>query len=171
MEKLTAQEKTWISQLENKSPAVIMTAIREIGHHGNIRMLPYLFKLMKPSTHEIIRQGIIMLISEIKVQEAAPYVVAALEHAQLGNDFTPLVAACWQSSLDFSEHIPVFIRIFMDGDYQTSVEAFSVIEESIMNASPDMQKKCIKMLDGFSENVSKEKYPLFRELVKVVSGS
>ncbi|MBN1414592.1 MAG: hypothetical protein JW973_05795 [Bacteroidales bacterium] len=170
MEKLTVQEKTWISRLESKNPSVIITTIREIRNHGNIRMLPYLFNLMKPSTHEIIRKSIIMLIGEIKVQKAVSYIVSGLENTHPGNDFTSLVAACWQSGLDFSEYIPVFIKIFMENDYQTSVEAFSVIEESIMNAGPEMQSKCIKILDNLATRISKEKHPLFRELVKVVSG-
>src|SRR4030066_2009074 len=165
MEKLTSQEKKWKSQLECNTPAVITTAIREIGHYGNIRMLPYMFKLMQPTTHEIIRKSIIMLISAIKVQEAASVIIDALEHTELGNDFTSLVAACWQSGLDFSKHIPVFIKIFVERDYQTAIEAFSVIEESIMNATPGMQKSCIKMLDKAASQVSEEKYPLFRELV------
>ncbi len=169
MTKLTPQEKTWISQLESQAPATILTAIREIRHHGNIRMLPYLFRLLQPSTHEAVRKSIIMLVGEIKVQDAAPVIVDALEHTDMGDDFAQMVAACWQSSLDFSHYIPSFIGIFVASDYQTAVEAFSVIEESMINASDAIQKKCIKMLDDVADRVSKEKYPLFRELVKVVS--
>ena len=169
MEKLTPQEKIWIGQLESNEPATILMAIREIRHHGNIRMLPYLFRLLQPSTHEAVRKSIIMLAGEIKVQDAAPVIVDALEHTDMGIDFSQMVAACWQSSLDFSSYIPVFIKIFVEGDYQTAIEAFSVVEESMINASDAMQKKCIKILDDLAEEVSQEKYPLFRELVKVVS--
>jgi len=169
MEKLTPQEKAWIVQLESKTPAVILAAIREIRHHGNIRMLPYLFKLLQPSTHEIVRKGIIMLIGEIKVKDAAAAIVHALEHTDMGDDFTPMVAACWQSGLDFSEYLPTFIKIFTDRDYQAAIEAFSVIEQSMGDASDAMQKKCIKMLDDVAGKVAEEKYPLFKELVKVVS--
>ena len=169
MEKLTPQEKVWIGQLESKTPAMILAAIREIRHHGNMRMLPYLFKLMQPSTHEIVRKGIIMLIGEIKVQDAAAAIVHALDHTDMGEDYTPMVAACWQSGLDFSGYLPSFIRIFADRDYQAAIEAFSVIEQSMGNASDAMQKKCLQMLDDIADKVPKEKYPLFKELVKVVS--
>jgi hypothetical protein len=167
---LTVQEKGWISQLESNNPADVMIAIKEIRHHGNIRILPYLFRLMKPSTHEAIRESILMLISELKTQEAVPVIVSILEQADRGRDFTRLVAACWQSGLNFSGHIPVFIRIFVDCDYQTAVEAFSVIEESIMNVDATIQKSCLQLLQESAARVSKEKYPLYRELVKVVSG-
>ena len=171
MEKLTAQEKGWVSQLESKNPATVMTAIREISHHGNIRMLTYLFRLMKPSTHQAIRESVLMLIGEIKVQDAVPVIVSTLEKADRGGDFNRLVAACWQSSLDFSGHLPAFIRIFVNGDYQPAIEAFSVIEESIMNADSKMQKSCLQLLEKSSSLVSEDKYPLYRELMKVVSAS
>jgi hypothetical protein len=171
MEKLTAQEKDWISQLESHNPAIIMIAIKEIRHHGNVRILPHLFSLMKPSTHEAIRESILMLIGEIKNQDAVPVIVSILKQADQGGDFPRLVAACWQSGLDFSGYIPVFIRIFVEGDYQEAVEAFSVIEESIMNADKRIQKSCLQLLEKYSPRVSEEKYPLYRELVKVVSSA
>jgi hypothetical protein len=171
MEKLTAQEKSWVIRLESNNPATLMTAIKEIRDHGNIRMLPYLFRLMQPSTHQVIRESILMMIGELKTKDAVPVIVGALEKADRGVDFARLVAACWQSSLDFSHHIPVFIRIFIDGDYQTAVEAFSVVEESIMNADSHMQKNCLKILENSANQVSEEKYPLYRELIKVVSAA
>jgi hypothetical protein len=171
MDKLTVQEKELISQLESNNPATVMIAIKEIRHHGNIRMLPYLFRLIQPSTHKIIRESIFMLIGEIKTQDAVPIIVSMLEQADRSVDFFRLVAACWQSDLDFSGHIPVFIRIFVDGDYQTAVEAFSVIEESIINADQGIQRSCLQLLEKTSSQVSEEKYPLFRELIKIVSAA
>ena len=147
-----------------------MIAIKEIRQHGSIRILPYLFRLMKPSTHEAIRESILMLIGELKTQDAVPVIVSSLEQAERGGDFTRLLAACWQSGLDFSNHIPGFIRFFIDGDYQTAVEAFSVIEESIMDADKSIHKSCLQLLEKSAKQVSEDKYPLYKELMKVVSG-
>ena len=170
MSTLTTQEKGWVSQLESNNPAAVMIAIREIRQHGSIRILPYLFRLMKPSTHEAIRESILMLIGELKTREAVPVIVSNLEKTDRGGDFTRLVAACWQSGLDFSSQIPFFIRIFVDGDYQTAVEAFTVIEESIMNADNAIQKSCVQLLEKSEKQVSEDKYLLYKELMKVVSG-
>jgi hypothetical protein len=171
MTALTVQEKGWVSQLESSNQASVMIAIKEISRHGNIRMLPWLFRLMQPSTHPVIRESILMLIGELKTREAVPVIVSELEKAERGADFTRLVAACWQSGLDFSDHIPVFIRIFVDGDYQTAVEAFSVIEESVMDAGTGVRKNCLIILEKSAKQISEDKVPLYRELVKVVSAS
>jgi hypothetical protein len=50
------------------------------------------------------------------------------------------------------------------------VEAFSVIEESIMNADSKMQKESIRLLEESAPRITKEKYPLYQELIKVVAG-
>ena len=171
MTPLSPQEKTWINQLESNNPATIMIAIKEIRHHGNIRMLPYLFLLVQPATNPVIRESILLLVTEIKTQDAVPVIVDNLERLEGVPDFTRFVAACWQSALDFSDHLPAFIRIFAKGDYQTAVEAFSVIEESLLNANERMQKKCLQLLENSADQISEEKYLLYRELLKVVSGS
>jgi hypothetical protein len=113
--------------------------------------------------------NIVQLIGEIKVQDAASHIVYALENCDLGEDFTSLVAACWQSGLDFSQYLTAFIKIFVSGDYQTAVESFSVIEESISTAGSKMREECINLLDKIKDQVPEEKYLLFRELVKAVS--
>ena len=169
MEKYTAQEKEWIKNIESNASSLIMKTIKEIKQDGNIKMLPHLFNLIQPSTHESIRRNIVQLISEIKVQGAVPLIVRALESRDLGEDFTPLIAACWQSGLDFSKYLPVFIKIFVAGDYQTAIESFSVIEESIPLASADIQAECITLLDKLASQVTEDKYPFFRELMKVIS--
>ena len=170
MSTLTAREKGWVSQLESNNPASVIIAIKEIRQHGSINILPYLFRIMKPPTHEAIRESILMLIGELKNQDAVPVIVSILEQADRGGDFTRLVAACWQSGLDFSSQIPVFIRIFLDGDYQTAIEAFSVIEESFMNADATNQKSCLQLLEKSSTKVSEDKYPLYKELMKLITG-
>lgn len=168
-EKLTAQEKEWIKLLESNSPVDVLMAIREIRNKGSITMLPYMFRLLNPSVNEVIRKSIIMLVSEIKVQAAAPIIVEALENMNFGEDRTSMVAACWQSGIDFSDHLPAFIKIFAEADYQTAVEAFSVIEESVLNAGEAMKNKCIRLLDELNNSITTEKYPLYKELIKVVT--
>ncbi|HEX2394553.1 MAG TPA: hypothetical protein VHI78_04365, partial [Bacteroidales bacterium] len=78
------------------------------------------------------------------------------------------VAACWQSGLDFSSYLQVFAGLFIQGDYSTALEAFTVIEESLGNATEDEVYACIQFLKESEYLVSDEKLPLYRELQKVV---
>ena len=39
-----------------------------------------------------------------------------------------LASSCWQSGLDYSDHAVALAEIFMQGDYLTSLECFTVLE-------------------------------------------
>ena len=78
------------------------------------------------------------------------------------------MASCWQSRLDFSSYLPVFAGLFFQQDYQLSIEAFTVIEESLHNASVAEKNECLKILDKKVASVSDELSPLYNELRKVV---
>jgi hypothetical protein len=81
-----------------------------------------------------------------------------------------MVAGCWQSGLDFSKYLRVFAGLFIQSDYKTALEAFTVIEESLVNADQQIIQDCIHYLKDAECMVSDDKLPLFKELRKVVEG-
>jgi hypothetical protein len=85
-----------------------------------------------------------------------------------GEYLPSLVAACWQSGLDFSGHLRIFAKLFILSDYITSLEAFTVLEESFPNATEQARLDCIRYIRDSENLVFDEKLPLFRELKKVI---
>jgi hypothetical protein len=92
----------------------------------------------------------------------------SLEKIDFGEYLPAFLAACWQSGLDFSDHLHLFAKLFIDGDYITSLEAFTVLEESFPNATDEARMECIRYLKQAEYLVMDEKLPLFRELRKVI---
>jgi hypothetical protein len=97
-----------------------------------------------------------------------PIIAELLKNHEYGDYLNALVAACWQSGLDFSKHLRVFAGLFIQSDYKTALESFTVIEESLDNASETEIYDCIRFLKEAECMVTDEKLPLFHELVKVV---
>jgi hypothetical protein len=62
----------------------------------------------------------------------------------------------------------VFARLFVHSDYMTSLEAFTVLEESYPNAGEGERNECLRYLRESEYLVSDEKLPLFRELRSVI---
>jgi hypothetical protein len=171
MQKYTPIEKEWIIALEGSDPARKITVVHEIRNSGSINMLPALFSLIHKKTAPEVRNEILQLVGEIKSQEAAPIIAASLDKMDFGDYLHAFVAACWQSRLDFSKHLQVFAGLFIQGDYRTALEAFTVIEESIINASDIEIAECIRFLKDAECMITDEKMPLFRELRRVVENS
>jgi hypothetical protein len=168
MEKQTNLEKSWIKSLGSGNPDLVLPALYEIRNSGSIMMLPHLFNLISRETPVEIRTEIINLLSEIKSQEAVPVIAASLEKHNFGEFLPAFVAACWQSGLDFSNHLRIFAKLFIQEDYITSLEAFTLLEESFPNASDHDRLDCIRYIRDSEYMVPDEKLPLFRELRRVI---
>lgn len=168
MEKYNTIEKTWIASLKSNDPLLISTVLLEIKNSGSVNLLPDLLAMVNKNTPQQVRNEILKFLIETKSKEAAPIIAESL-HKNDYEDYLPaLVAVCWQSGLDFSKHLRVFAGIFISGDYLSALESFTVIEESIPNATDSDILECIRFLKEAECMVSDEKMPLFNELKKVV---
>lgn len=168
MENLSPLEKTWVSSFDSGNRSKILQSIFEIRKSGSIKILPAALALIKQNSDEEITTEILRLLSEIKSPEAVPVIAESLRSMDFGDNLNLVVASCWQSGLDFSKHFRVFAGVFIKADYKTALEAFTVIEESLVNASTDEVNDCLHYLNQSECMVSDEKLPLFRELKKVI---
>jgi hypothetical protein len=168
MEKQSTIEKEWNKALESPDPEEAIQALYEIRNSGSIKMLPVLFQMIRKETPLIIRTEILNLLGEIKSQDAVPAIAASLQNPDFGENLPDFVAACWQSGLDFSNYLQVFAKLFVQSDYLTSLEAFTVLEESFPNATDQARTACIRYLRQSENLVSDEKRALYGELMKVV---
>ena len=92
----------------------------------------------------------------------------ALRDSDLAAVHGDIVSACWQSGLDYSAELELFIRLFLEGDYRTALESFTVIEESVINMGGQEIEKARKLLLGGQEQITEEKKPLATELVNLL---
>lgn len=168
MESYNALEKSWIASFESANTNLIIRTLYEVRNSGSVKILPVLLKMINNSSASEVNDEIIRLVSELKSPEAVPIIARSLKENDFGDYQNALVAACWQSGLDFSSHLKVFAELFIRGDYRTALEAFTVIEESLGNASEDEINSCIHFLKESESRVSEDKLPLYWELQKVV---
>jgi hypothetical protein len=168
MDKQSSLEREWNRALESLDPEQAIPAIYEIRNSGSIKMLPVLFQMIKKETPLIIRTEILNLLGEIKSKDAVPVIASSLEQMDFGEQLPGFLAACWQSGLDFSNYLPVFAKLFIESDYLTSLEAFTVLEESFPNATDLARADCLRYLRHSEHLVIDEKLALFRELRKVI---
>lgn len=164
-------EKEWIHSLESSNTEQIINTINEIRNSGSVNVLPVLLKMIHQNTDDLVRNEILKLVSEIRSLEAVSLITDSIEQNDYGDYLPALIAACWMSGLDFSKHLSIFIEIFIRKDYLTALEVFTVIEESLSQASDIDLIECIRLLREAERMISEEKLPLYRELRKVVEGN
>jgi len=168
MENQTSLEKEWIKSLNSGDPEIALLAIYEIRNAGSFKMLSHLFDLVHSGTPVEVRNEILKMLGEIKSPEAVPLIVSALQKTDFGEYLPSFIAACWQSGLDFSNHLRTFADLFIHGDYISSLEAFSFLEEAFPHSSDEVLNDCIHYIRESEHLVLDEKLPLFRELRRVI---
>ncbi|MFL5762809.1 MAG: hypothetical protein ACJ77K_02635 [Bacteroidia bacterium] len=76
-----------------------------------------------------------------------------------------LVAACWESEINFSKYLPFFLLLALDDDYLISLEAITVIEQMEGPFNDADVNAAIKKIKDFKKNISSERQVLLNDLV------
>ncbi len=165
------QNRQLIRQLFSAHDDVVLSVIKEIRYSGNPALISAVMKLYSQTDAPAITHAIVALIRDLKSQAAVDSLITALQDISDQDKKQAIVAACWQSGLDFSAYIQVFLQLFLEGDYMTALEAFTVIE----NALPFLQdKKVLKQhIVYFKEQSHRikpasDKASLYHEMIKVL---
>ena len=76
-----------------------------------------------------------------------------------------LVAACWESEINFSKYLPFFILLALDDDYLISLEAITTIENMEGPFVDADVKEAIKKIKAHQKTITTEKAVLLNDLV------
>ena len=145
-----------------------LTALRELRMVGHCDYLPELLKLLNESGKEEIRSELAQFLCDIRDKGCIPYIIDSLNDDKFQHVKNIIVSACWQSRLNYSDHIDTFIQIFIKEDYLTALEAFTVIEESILDIPEAKIEEYRNRLISSIEDIDTEKKPLLKELINLM---
>jgi len=79
-----------------------------------------------------------------------------------------LVAACWESEINFSHYLSFFILLALDNDYLVSMEAITVISTMVGPFKNEDVKEAIKKVKAAQKNSTTEKKFLLDDLAETL---
>jgi hypothetical protein len=156
IEKLTAK-------LRSNSEDTVIETLDIIREEGNAKVLPAVLDLLADTDNPEIEAAIIQLLFDLQDEEAVPYLVSALNNQRMKYYYSFLISAFWQSSLDGSDHLTLFVNKAVKGDYMVCLEALTVIENFDTSFDNEEVQHCASML---MEAVEREKVGEKKELLK-----
>ena len=145
-----------------------MDALKDIRDESNPAILPELFNLLLEQEDEELILELSSLLNDLKIQEAAPILAEALENPEYQSIYRILAAACWQSGLSFGKYSETFARLSIHADFETAIEAFTVLEEAVGEMEEDEREKLVKLIKHGMSGKDDQKKRLLRELVKSI---
>ncbi len=162
------QLRNQVKALRSGNRTTVMDAIREIRAESSISILPELFDLLPDQEDEEIIHAIASLLNDLKIQEAAQVLTEAIDNPAYQSITATLVAACWQNGLSYGKYAETFAGVVIHGEYETAIEAFTVLEEAIGELEKDDRDKLVKTIKHGMLQADDQKKLLLRELIKVL---
>lgn len=138
---------------------------------GSIKELPLVLNLLNQDIENSLEQRIVELISNIKDKKASEIIIDfIIETQDSPSNLNAILQACWQSQLDFTQHLLLFTQIFIKSDYLTSFEAFTLIENIWQDYTYE-EKHQVLLIDLLKDSCSgldNDKLVLTKELIAVL---
>jgi hypothetical protein len=114
--------------LLSEDDAEVLNALARIGERGDARSIRPLLDALARSQDPKVQQRITSLLYQVKVKDAVPELVAALEEPTLLDVRRTVIATFWNAGLDVRDHLERFVDLAIEGDAEECFECLTVIE-------------------------------------------
>lgn len=122
--------------------------------------------LTDPANKEIKEEALLTL----KKEKGGDTLLVAIASPKANAVRYLLVAACWESEINFSKYLPFFILLALDENYLISLEAITTIENMEGPFTEADVKAGIDKVKAFKKNITNERQVLLNDLVDTLTG-
>ncbi len=157
-----------IAAIRSGNRTTVMDVLKEIRRDSKIDILPELFDLLLEQEDEEIIHEVSSLLNDLKLQEAAPILVEALENPDFKTITRILASACWQNGLAYGKYAESFTRLIIKADLETAIEVFTILEEAVGEIEAEEKEKLVLTLKHGMLSSDEHKKLLLRELIKAI---
>lgn len=148
---------------------IVLAAIKKNRKEGNSATFKALLDTLKETDEPTVEASIIEFLYDLKDEESVPVLIQAIEDEEMTYYHSFLVAAFWQSAIDGSEHLDVFVRAAIKGEYMTSLEALTVVENFDSSFSEmDLLDYEVDLNEALEKEENEDKKALLVSLTDVV---
>ncbi len=150
----------------------ISNGLNKFETKGSIKELTLVLEILNSENTDTFENQIIEIISNIKDKEAATIIIDAILNIKSPSvKLYSYMQICWQSALDFSQYLDLFLKIFLENDYRTSLESFTVIENILeeYSYSDEHRKALLDTLNNKIKKMDDDKLILAKELILILN--
>ncbi len=162
--------KSILTDIQASNEQIVLDAIKRNRKEGNNKTFAALLQTLKKTDEPSVEAAIIEFLYDLKDQGSVDVLINALNDHEMAFYDSFLIAAFWQSPIDGSEHLQLFVKKAIEGDYMVCLEALTVVEnfdsrfnsETIIELEADLE-------EAIEAEKERDKKNLLISLRKVVS--
>jgi len=147
---------------------LVVHAINRVKLSSHFELIDSLFDLYITTQKQEIKNHLFSFFIDIKDKRFVDKLVESIKKPKFTGITTELFSICWQTGLDFSEHIEFFLEKLIAGNDEQAIECFSVIESSIDEIDEDQRKNLVLIFKSKELDFEGVKKGLSQELIYMV---
>lgn len=156
------------SAVKTGNPDLIEHALEEIKNNGDNTFLAPLAEYVHQHLPGEIKDKIFRVFNDLKNQDAVELLMDLLRQEKDLDVLERLVASCWQNGLNFSKHLPYFVQLVIDHEFQIAFEAFTVIENMYGKIDRDVEMELLEKIETRLPAADARKQYLLKGMLDII---
>jgi len=148
----------------------ILARLDKIESSGTLKDVDYLIDNIS-NANKLISNKSYYILCNVKKNNIVKKIIERLKKSEIESEKILLTSICWQSSLNFSAYIELFVKLAISGSLELTIESISVIE-NIMNlnlSDKTLVSNSLNILDKAVKSQDNEKRALLEELINILN--
>lgn len=146
----------------------VLSTIEYIKEKGNTELLYALLKLIQITDDSKIESKAKDIFFNLKDTNSVKVIMSAIENDEFSDIRSFLCSACWNNGLDYSNYLPVFVKLYIEEPFETAFDAFTIVENFTNRPEKKIIEEQIELLKSSNLNLSDEKKHLLVEFVNIL---
>jgi hypothetical protein len=156
--------------LSSSNKEQVLEGIKLNRAHGNRDTFELLLTTLKSTDEPEVEAAIIQFLYDLKDESSIEPLIEALKNDDMSYYHSFIISAFWQSAIDGSAYLDLFVKKAIEGEYMSSLEALTVIENFDSSFPDDLLMELEADLTEAIENEEQEeKRNLLISLKEVVA--
>ncbi len=134
------------TDLFSSNEKTVLSALAEIGEDGSRAMVEPVLELLARTDSEDVKQIILDQLSQLKISEMEELFIGKIQSDDFSEYHKELVFCMWHSGMNPVNHVHVFAKLAVEGDYMMAIEVMTLLEnlegpfdhESVIEAFSDV---------------------------------
>ncbi|MEK7718803.1 MAG: hypothetical protein AAB347_04225 [Bacteroidota bacterium] len=156
------------SAIKTSNQELIDHALEEIKTKGDESYIAPLIAFLHQTTSREVKEIIYQLFIDLKHENSVAQLIHEIKNEKDLDILERLVASCWQNGLDYSKHLPFFVQLIIDQEFQIAFEAFTVIENMYGKIDGDIESMLLTKIEKSLPTVEERKQYLLKGLLEII---
>jgi hypothetical protein len=156
------------SAIKSGNQELIDHALEEIKNKGDETYIAPMIEFIHHTPTREVREMIYRLFIDLKHENSVDQLVSELKNEKDLDVLERLVASCWQNGLNYSKHLPFFVQLVIDQEFQIAFEAFTIIENMYGKIEGDQETMLIEKIEKSIPNAEERKQYLLKGLLEII---